>query len=325
MRPCSISHYGFLTGCFTNRGFYFTSWYAIISSNKNYVAKLLEQGGDCMSYKIVCDSCTDLSIELKNNPNFCTVPLMLHVDGRDFIDDETFNQADFLAAMKESSNCPKSSCPSPDAFMSHFDDADDIYVITLSSQLSGSYNSACLAKDLYLEDHSDKNIVIIDSKSASVGQTLIALKVDELAKQGKTFDEVVPEVLTFRDEMGTKFVLESLDNLRKNGRLSNLQAIIANALNIKPIMGATPEGTITKVDQARGMKKALSVMAKVISEEVSDTEKKILGIAHCNCRERAELVKEEILKLKRFKDVFIVDTAGVSSLYANDGGIVVSY
>lgn len=278
-----------------------------------------------MSYKIVCDSCTDLSIELKNNPNFCTVPLMLHVDGRDFIDDETFNQADFLAAMKESSNCPKSSCPSPDAFMSHFDDADDIYVITLSSQLSGSYNSACLAKDLYLEDHSDKNIVIIDSKSASVGQTLIALKVDELAKQGKTFDEVVPEVLTFRDEMGTKFVLESLDNLRKNGRLSNLQAIIANALNIKPIMGATPEGTITKVDQARGMKKALSVMAKVISEEVSDTEKKILGIAHCNCRERAELVKEEILKLKRFKDVFIVDTAGVSSLYANDGGIVVSY
>ena len=278
-----------------------------------------------MSYKIVCDSCTDLSIEFKKNPNFCTVPLILHVDGRDFIDDETFNQADFLAAMKESSNCPKSSCPSPEAFMSHFDDADDIYVITLSSQLSGSYNSACLAKDLYLEDHSDKNIVVIDSKSASVGQTLIAFKVDELAKQGKAFDKIVPEVLAFRDEMGTKFVLESLDNLRKNGRLSNLQAIIASALNIKPIMGSTPEGNITKVDQARGMKKALTLMAKVIAEEVNDAEKKILGIAHCNCRERAELVKEEILKLKRFKEVFIVDTAGVSSLYANNGGIVVSY
>lgn len=278
-----------------------------------------------MSYKIVCDSCTDLSIELKNNPNFCTVPLMLHVDGRDFIDDETFNQADFLVAMKESSNCPKSSCPSPDAFMSHFDDADDIYVITLSSQLSGSYNSACLAKDLYLEEHEDKNILVIDSKSASVGQTLIALKVVELAEQGKKFDQIIPEVLAFRDEMGTKFVLESLDNLRKNGRLSNLQAIIASALNIKPIMGSTPEGSITKVDQARGMKKALAVMAKVISEEVVDSEKKILGIAHCNCGERAELVKEEILKLKTFKDVFIVDTAGVSSLYANDGGIIVCY
>lgn len=300
-------------------------YYAIISSNKNYVAKLLEQGGDCMSYKIVCDSCTDLSIELKKNPNFCTVPLILHVDGRDFIDDETFNQADFLAAMKGSSNCPKSSCPSPEAFMSHFDDADDIYVITLSSQLSGSYNSACLAKDLYLEDHSDKNIFVIDSKSASVGQTLIALKIEELAEKGMTFDQIVTQVQAFRDEMGTKFVLESLDNLRKNGRLSNLQAIIASALNIKPIMGSTPEGNITKVDQARGMKKALTLMAKVIADEVSNAEKKILGIAHCNCRERAELVKEEILKLKRFKDVFIVDTAGVSSLYANDGGIIVCY
>lgn len=278
-----------------------------------------------MSYKIVCDSCTDLSDELKMNSNFCVVPLILHVDGRDFIDDETFSQADFLKAMKESSNCPKSSCPSPEAFMSHFDDADDIYVITLSSQLSGSYNSACLAKDLYLEEHDSKNIVVIDSKSASVGQALIAMKIDELASKQLPFEEIVSQVETFRDEMGTKFVLESLDNLRKNGRLSNLQAFIANALNIKPIMGSTPEGSITKVDQARGMKKALAGMAKVISEDAIGSEHKILGIAHCNNRERAELVKEEVLRLKQFKDVYIVDTAGVSSLYANDGGIVVCY
>lgn len=278
-----------------------------------------------MSFKIVCDSCTDLSIDLKKNPDFCTVPLMLHVNGRDFIDDETFNQSEFLAAMKASNTCPKSSCPSPESYMQHFDDADDIYVITLSSQLSGSYNSACLAKDLYLEDHSNKNILVIDSKSASVGQTLIALKIEELGKRGKTFAEITTEILKFRDDMGTKFVLESLDNLRKNGRLSNIQAIIASALNIKPIMGSTPEGTITKVDQARGMKRALAAMAKVIAEEVIDAEKKVLGIAHCNCRERAEQVKEEVLKLKKFKEVFIVDTAGVSSLYANDGGIVVCY
>jgi len=278
-----------------------------------------------MSFKIVCDSCTDLSIDLKNNTNFCTVPLMLHADGRDFIDDNTFNQGEFLAAMKESSACPKSSCPSPEAFMKHFDDADDIYVITLSSQLSGSYNSACLAKDLYLEEHTDKNILVIDSKSASVGQTLIALKVQELAQAGKSFGEVSKEVEAYRDEMGTKFVLESLDNLRKNGRLSNLQAIIASALNIKPIMGSTPEGTIMKVDQARGMKRAILLMAKVIAEEVKDAEQKILGIAHCNCLERAQQLKDEILKHVSFKDVLIVDTAGVSSLYANDGGIVVCY
>lgn len=278
-----------------------------------------------MSFKIVCDSCTDLTIDLKKNTHFCAVPLMLHVDGQDFIDDETFNQAKFLTAMKASNNCPKSSCPSPEAFMKHFDDADDIYVITLSSQLSGSYNSACLAKDLYLEEHNNKNILVIDSKSASVGQTLIALKVEELANQGKSFEEVTAEALKYRDELGTKFVLESLDNLRKNGRLSNLKAIIASALNIKPIMGSTPEGTIMKVDQARGMKKAIAVMAKVVAEEAIDAEKKILGIAHCNCRERAEDLKNEVLQLRKFKDVFIVDTAGVSSLYANDGGIIVCY
>lgn len=278
-----------------------------------------------MSYKIVCDSCTDLSIDLKKNSNISIVPLILHIDGRDFIDDETFNQGEFLAAMKASSNCPKSSCPSPDAYMEHFDDADTIFVVTLSSQLSGSYNSACLAKDLCLEEHEDKNILVIDSKSASVGQTLIALKIQELMEQGKSYEEVSKAALAYRDELGTKFVLESLDTLRKNGRLSNLKAIIASALNIKPIMGSTPEGTIMKVDQARGMKKAISTMARIIADEVKDAEKKILGIAHCNCKERAEEFKDEMLKLINFKDILIVDTAGVSSLYANDGGIIVCY
>lgn len=278
-----------------------------------------------MSFKIVCDSCTDLSEELKKNSNFVSVPLILHLDDRDYIDDETFNQKEFLATMKASSNCPKSSCPSPEAFMKYFDTAEDIYIVTLSSQLSGSYNSASLAKELYLEEHSNKNIAVIDSKSASVGQTLIALKIEELAKSGKNFDEVVAAASDFRDELGTKFVLESLDNLRKNGRLSALKAIIASALNIKPIMGSTKEGTIMKVDQARGMKKALIAMAEIIAKEVKHSEKKILGIAHCNCPERAELVKNEIQKLVRFKEVLIVDTAGVSSLYANDGGVIVCY
>lgn len=278
-----------------------------------------------MSYRIVCDSCTDLTNDMKLNKNICTVPLMLHVDGRDFIDDNTFNQTEFLTAMKESSECPKSSCPSPEAFMMNFSDVDDVYVITLSSQLSGSYNSACLAKELYIEEHGYKNILVIDSKSASVGQTLIAIKIEELAKKGKSFSEISNEVLAYRDELETKFVLESLDNLRKNGRLTTLKAIIANVLNIKPIMGATPEGTIMKVDQARGMKKALTVMAELIAQEVKDAEKKILGISHCNCKERAELVKQEIMKLKSFKDVIIVEAAGVTSLYANDGGIIVCY
>jgi DegV family protein with EDD domain len=209
--------------------------------------------------------------------------------------------------------------------MKHFDYEGDIYVVTLSSPLSGSYNSAELAKKLYLEENPNKNIAVFDSHSASVGQTLIAMKIKELIETQHPFREIVEKVNTYRDSMKTKFVLESLETLRKNGRLTNLQAIIASALNIKPVMAATSEGNITKVDQARGINKALMLMAKCIEEDVIKPSERILGISHCNNRERAEFVKDEILKRIPFKDYFIVDTAGVSSLYANEGGIITAY
>jgi DegV family protein with EDD domain len=209
--------------------------------------------------------------------------------------------------------------------MKHFDFDGDIYVITLSSNLSGSYNSAELAKNLYLEEHPDKKIEVIDSRSASVAQTLIAMKIKELIESNHPFEAVVEKVNAFRNGVLTKFVLESLDTLRKNGRLTGIQAIIANALNIKPVMGATPEGTIYKVDQARGIGKALITMAKAIESDVLKPQERILGISHCNNRERAEFFKEEMIKRIPFKDCFIVDMAGVSTMYGNEGGIIVAY
>lgn len=278
-----------------------------------------------MSYRIIGDSCTDLPNTLKEDPHFKLVPLTLIVDDVSILDDETFDQADFIRRVKAYPHSPKSACPSPEDYMKHFDLDGDIYVVTLSSPLSGSYNSAELAKKLYLEEHPDKNIEVFDSHSASVGQTLIAMKIKELVEAHLSFKEVVAKVHAFRDSLNTKFVLESLDTLRKNGRLSNLQAIIASALNIKPVMGATPEGNICKVDQARGITKALLLMAKCIEEDAVKPSERILGIAHCNNRERAEFIKEEILKRVPFKDAFIVNTAGVSSLYANEGGIITAY
>ena len=278
-----------------------------------------------MSYRIIGDSCTDLPNELKEDPHFKLVPLTLIVDDVSIVDDESFDQADFLKRVRECPTSPKSACPSPEDYMKHFAYEGDIYVVTLSSPLSGSYNSAELAKKLYLEEHPDKNIVVFDSHSASVGQALIAMKIKELIEANHPFREIVEKVNAFRDSMKTKFVLESLDTLRKNGRLSNLQAIIASALNIKPVMAATAEGNITKVDQARGINKALALMAKCIEEDVIKPSERIIGIAHCNNRERAEFVKEEILKRIPFKGCFIVDTAGVSSLYANEGGIITAY
>lgn len=278
-----------------------------------------------MNYKVLVDSCTDLTPQLTEDSRLKVIPLSLMVDNKVFKDNAEFNQKEFLRTMKESINSPKSACPSPDDYMKEFDSEEYTFVVTISSELSGSYNSAELAKRLYLEEKANKKIEVIDSRSASVGQTLITMKIKELINEGHVFDDIVQKIRTFRSEMKTKFVLESLDNLRKSGRLSHLQAIVANVLNIKPIMGGTPEGTIAKLDQARGITKALVSMAKIIERDVIKPQERILAIAHCNCIERANFIKDEILKRVPFKDAFIVDTAGVSTMYANEGGIIVAY
>lgn len=278
-----------------------------------------------MSYKIIVDSCGEFTEELKADEHFVNVPLQLQVDDYIITDDETFNQAEFLKAVAASPNCPKSSCPSPEKYMQEYtDEAENIYVVTLSSQLSGSYNSAVLGKNLYHEEKGEKNIHVFDSKSASIGETLIALKAAECEKLGMSFSEVVKTVEEYIEGLDTYFVLETLETLRKNGRLSNLKAFVAGALNIKPVMGATREGSICQLGQARGINKAIDKMINIIVEQVKDSENKIIAISYCNCLERALRVKEELLKKCKFKDIILCDTAGVSSLYANDGGIIVA-
>ena len=277
-------------------------------------------------YKIVIDSCGELSEELKKDGHFCNVPLELDVDGYRIVDDDSFDQLDFLRRVKASSKGPKSSCPSPERYMEAFKgEAENVYVVTLSGQLSGSYNSALLAKNLYEEEYgSDKNIYIFNSKSASIGETIIGLKVQESEEAGLSFDEVVAKTEEYISSMNTFFVLESLETLRKAGRLSNIKAFVANTLNIKPVMGSTKEGSIQQLGQARGMKKALSKMVEDVIKMTPDAKDRVLAISHCNCKERAEYVKEQILKLAKFKDVIVVDTAGISSMYANDGGVIIA-
>lgn len=278
-----------------------------------------------MSYLILCDSCTDFTGEMEQDTHFLRIPLTLHVGEDDIIDDETFDQKAFLKKVAEYPECPKSSCPGPEKYMEYFGQADDIYIVTLSSHLSGSYNSAELAKSMYLDEHASKNIHVFNSKSASAGQSLIALEIAKRAESGMPFEQVVTEISAFIDSMGTKFVLETLDMLRKNGRLSNITALLVNALNIKLVMTSDGNGQIDKCSQARGMKKAIAHMADAIKEDAVDPANRTLFISHCNNSERAELVKNTILERLPFKEVIIAETGGVSSLYAADGGIVVCY
>ena len=278
-----------------------------------------------MSYKIVVDSCCDLPEEYRKDPRFEVVPLGLEVGDYHIMDDENFNQKEFLEKVATSDQCPKSACPSPDRYMrAYTTDAEDVYVVTLSSHLSGSYNSAILGKEIYHEELGDKNIYVADSLSAACGETQIALKAMELAESGLSFEEVIPLLETYRDKMSTYFVLDNLDTLRKNGRLSGMKAFVASTLNIKPICAGN-HGDIVQRGQGVGIKKALIKMTELVVRETEHPEEKRLMISHCNCFERAMVVKDMIMAKAPFQDVIVVDTAGVASMYANDGGIVVTY
>lgn len=277
-----------------------------------------------MSFKIAIDSCGELLPEWKNDERFESIPLTLIVGTESIIDDETFDQKEFLEKVAACPECPRSACPSPELFRRAFDcDADHVYGVTLSSELSGSYNSAVLGMNMLLEDHPDKKIHVFNSRSASVGLTLIAMKIEECENAGMDFDAVVNTVEQYISEQHTFFVLENLDSLRKNGRLSKTKAFVATALKIRPVMASTDDGNIVQVDQARGTNKAIVKMAEHVVANMKDSEKKALAISHCNCEQRAFLLRDALQEKLKFARVVVLDTAGVSSLYANDGGVIV--
>ena len=277
-----------------------------------------------MSYKIVGDSCLDLTREMREDRRFQLVPLTLQVDDAMIVDDEGFDQAGFLQLVRESKECPKTACPSPEAFKKAYEcEEEDVYVITISSHLSGSYNSAMVGKSLYEEEHGHKNILVIDSESASSGEVNLAMAICGMADKGMGFDEISRRILEMRDRQRTYFVLDSLEYLRKNGRLTGLQAFFAPALNIKPVMGAE-HGVIVKLDQARGVGKAFAKMCEIGIRERGDGEEEFAVIAHCNALKRAEQVKKELEGLGLSRKIVITETAGVATLYAGDGGIILA-
>ena len=278
-----------------------------------------------MSYKIVVDSCCELPEELKHDPRYEIVPLTLIVgDSYERLDDDGFDQKEFLQKVAECPVSPRSACPSPEKYMEAYrTDADHVYVVTLSSKLSGSYNSAVLGKNLYHETYGEKQIYVVDSRSASCGETQIAMQIARWEDEGMGYEEITEKIEKFTDGMHTYFVLDNLDTLRKNGRLSGVKALVASTLSIKPVM-AGDQGSIVQLGQSVGIKKALAKMVDYVVRDVVDAEKKCLMITHCNNPERANSVKEQILSKVKFKDVLIMDTAGISSMYANDGGVIVT-
>jgi len=278
-----------------------------------------------MSFSIIVDSCCDLTPEMRSNPVFRSIPLTICVDGKNYIDDQSLDTSLLIYAMGQSPEASSSSCPAPGDYLDAYRQAEgDIYVVTLSALLSGSHNSAWQAKQLFQEEQPNRNIHVFNSCSASAGEVLLAQKVYDLAQSSLSFAQVVAQAERTVADTNTLFVLENLDNLRKNGRLTKVQALLTGALRIKLIMGSTPEGEICKHGQALSIKQALSKLVDIMAADQRHIGK-VLYIAQCLCPERAEQLWELAKKSCQFTGVVITATRGISSYYANSGGVVTAY
>lgn len=283
-----------------------------------------------MSYKIVVDSCCDLTDEMRKWDNLAVVPLTLQINDYCILDDENFQQDDFISRMRANGGLAQSACPAPDAFKEAYEgDYDDVYVLTITDKLSGTYNSALQGKMLYEEEFGkDKNIYVFNSLATAGIETMTARKIKALADSGEGFDGIVKAVDDFiinRTELF--FCLESLDALKKNGRLFALAANVLEKIRIKLICKRTQEGNISLVAQDLTINRAIVKMANIIAEKLEgkDLSNETLIVSYVCCEDRAKLVAQKISDKVNFGKVEILKASGLNSLYASDGGIIVSY
>lgn len=278
---------------------------------------------------ILADSCCDLSPELLKKTQARVAPLTITIDDTHYVDDGTVDIPPYLAAMKASKNPVRSACPSPDLYAEDIKAADDdCFIITLSSKLSGSHNAAVLGVQLAEEDMLEKKVHVFDSESASAGETYLALMIHDLIAAGKSFEQIVETVEEKIRSMHTLFVLDSLDNLVKNGRISKAVALLANVLSIRLLMSDDGHGAIKNISKARGIKGALTQMVETCRKHTEGlaAASQRLVISYCNCPERARQVRDMIReKCPAIGEIVMTPTSALSSMYANDGGVVIAY
>jgi len=278
-----------------------------------------------MTWKIVADSGCDYR-QLPNlaiDTEFISVPLTIQVADQIFIDDANLNIDHMMETMYATSEASKSACPSPDDYLRAFDGAKHIFVVTITGTLSGSQNSAQLAKNIYLEDHPDTKIHVIDSLSAGGEVDLLVEKLNDLIEQGLSFEEVVQAITAYQEKTKLLFVLAKVDNLVKNGRLSKLIGAVVGLLNIRMVGEASETGTLELLQKARGAKKSLQAAYEEIIKGGYAGGRIVM--AHRSnekfCQQLSELLREKYPQA----EIKILPTSGLCSFYAEDGGLLMGY
>ena len=277
-----------------------------------------------MEHTIIVDSCCDMTPQLAEELGVKSVPLIMRLGRDEYVDDESLDLPGFMAKMKACVEKVGSASPSPFHYMEAMIEAGRSFVVTLSSKLSGSFSSAELGKT-YAAENGTSDVHIFDSKSASAGELLIAIKIRELIKNGIDKEQIIKSIGGFIDNMKTYFVLERYDNLLKNGRLSKISGKLISILNIKLIMGADGDGNIALFEKPRGTSQMLEKLLALVKNSGKQTNGETMVISHCNNLPLAQQLSNAISKRFNFKDIVIVPTRGISSLYADDKGIVMAF
>ena len=278
-----------------------------------------------MEWKIVVDTACDFR-EIPNkaeNVTYERVPFSLQIEDKVFVDTLDLDIDKMMEEMYASSEPARSACPSPEAYLAAYRGAKNVIVLTLTGGMSGSYNSAIIGEKMLKEENEDVNIHIIDTLSAGGENDLYLLKINELIKEGLSFDEVVSEMKKYQENSKLIFVLEKVDNLVKNGRLNKLTAAVVGLLNMRMVGEASDEGTLHLLHKVRGEKKAVST---VVDEMIKAGYKG--GRAVITHRNNESICKKIEDKLKeKFSNVefIVVPTSGICSFYGEEGGMLLGY
>ena len=281
-----------------------------------------------MIWSIVSDSSCDLRVSdfTSEKVLFETVPLRLQVGAREFIDNDELDTRELLTAMDAEKTASSTACPSPAAFARAFEKADRTVCFTISANLSGTYNAAVMGREMVLEEHPEKEICIIDSKSTAGAMVLLIRKAKELMEadtQGD-FAGICDQLRMYQAALRTCFTLENFDNLIKNGRMRPLVGTLLHSLGIHVIADATPQGTIHVADKARGEAKTHQAITALMKGSKDCTGAEVV-ISHCENMAGALKLKQQILEDLPVKSVDVIPCRGLTSFYAMEKGLIVGY
>lgn len=271
--------------------------------------------------KITADSSANL-LQLEGM-DFASAPLKIITDQKEFVDDSTLDVLGMVQWFDSYKGKSKTSCPNPGDWLEAFGDADEVFCVTITSGLSGSYNSACVAKEMYEADHPDRRVCVIDSLSAGPELTLIVEKLQELIRQGLSFEEISQRIKAYQQQTGLVFMLESLKNFAANGRVSPAVAKITGVLGIRIVGKASDQGTLEPTNKCRGENKSLTAIVEhLVAAGLREGK---VCIAHCMNEDAARELTARIHAQLPQVEIRVDPCLGLCSYYAEKGGLLVGY